>query len=287
MVLHYKNLLEKMERFKKSVFLGRTLCVILILLLESIQVSCVKVVVDIEEPRRQIQSKDHFVCVNFDWWPNSKYSKNPGAHYPWVNSSVLNVDFDNPTLISSLQALSPVYLRVGGSLADQITYDFKMDEEEKQIKSENNINHHHQDEVVQKSHFSFEGFTSRDSLCIEPVANESMTLGYNAGCINGDRYSALHEFCIKSKCKIIFGLNGLYGMKSEPNTTELWSGVWNSSQAELLLNYTKMKGFSSTLAGVELGNEIDGAAGKKIIYIYTHPPFLRDSVSFIYVLISF
>ena len=58
-------------------------------------------------------------CVTMDWWPASKCDY---GVCPWKNASVLTADLNDPLLVGAVKALSPVALRVGGSLADQIRY---------------------------------------------------------------------------------------------------------------------------------------------------------------------
>ena len=179
---------------------------------------------------------------------------------------------ENPTLRSALAALSPVHLRVGGSLADQITY---------------NVN-------------------GSVDPCTEPAPDASEPLGFGQGCMPLARYDALHDLCRASGCQILFGLNGLIGRTPAPNTTELWTvrlivptsscslfpaaspsfseflsfylsapqGQWDPTNARELLEYTRRAGYSGTLAGVELGNEIDGAAG--IAAKLPPGPYARD-----------
>ena len=183
--------------------------------------------------RREIRSNGKFVCVNLDWWPQSKESPNPTAPFPWANASALTVNFSDPTLLSSLRALSPVHLRVGGSLADMITFV-------------------HNDPPAE---------TTGENHCHPPLPAPGTPLGYGPGCISARRYTSLHEMCRATGCKILFGLNGLVGRRPAPNTTALWRGNWDASNARALLAFTKARGLSATLAGVELGNELDGAAG--------------------------
>ena len=54
-----------------------------------------------------------------DWWPNDKCDY---GDCPWQNASLLTVDLTDPLLLAAVKALAPVALRVGGSLADQVTY---------------------------------------------------------------------------------------------------------------------------------------------------------------------
>jgi heparanase 1 len=183
------------------------------------------------QQRRAIKSKNRFVCVTLDYWPSDKYSPNPNAHYPWVNSSVFTADLTDPTLRAALSALAPLNLRVGGSLADQITYNVSA------------------------------ASSSTNEFCAPPLADASAVQGYTEGCLTGARYTSLHSLCADTGCGLLFGLNGLYGRTPAPSSEELWAGPWDPSNAEALLRFTKEAGLSSTLVGIELGNEIDGAAG--------------------------
>jgi heparanase 1 len=187
-------------------------------------------------PWRRIRSGDRFVCVTLDWWPGDKYSSNPGAHYPWANASILNLDLADPTLTAALEALAPVRLRVGGSLADQIYYS------------------------------NMDGSDNDDpSACTEPVANTSIILGYGPGCLAASRFDDLLELCARTGAELVFGLNGLYGRTPAPDTPALWAGPWDPANAEALLRHVRAfcgdDESAGPLVAVELGNEIDGAAG--------------------------
>mmetsp|Transcript_83952 Transcript_83952/g.168133 ORF Transcript_83952/g.168133 Transcript_83952/m.168133 type:complete len:566 (+) Transcript_83952:65-1762(+) len=202
--------------------------VLIVLLMQHFAKGTDQVAVLGSQARRIIASKDRFLCVTMDYWPSDKYSTNPDAHYPWRNSSVYTADFTNPTLRSALAALAPINLRVGGSLADQIVFNVS------------------------------EGVSTE---CAPPLADTSDIQGYTQGCLPSSRYAELHSLCADTGCGIIFGLNGLYGRLPDPNSEEIWSGPWDPANAEALLRFTKDSGMDATLVGVELGNEIDGAAG--------------------------
>jgi len=199
---------------------------------------------------------DRLVCVTMDWWPGDKYSKNPGAHYPWVNSSVLTVTLDDPTLRSALAALSPVRLRVGGSLADQITYD---------------VDSNASDDAGDDD-------DAGGTACLEPVANASEVLGYGPGCIDGARYTALHALCggdsggssvgVKSgsnaRCQLAFGLNGLFGRMPAPDTEALWTGPWDPTDAEKLLRFTRDSGLRLDAVGTHTHGEARYVRAQKV-----------------------
>jgi len=178
------------------------------------------------EPLRETRSQGHFICATLDWWPDSKWSPNPGSHYPWANASVLHLDLAHPTLVSAVAALAPLHLRIGGSLADQIVYDV--------------------DGTFQEA-------------CLEPLPEPNATLGYGWGCLSMPRWDQVADFCRAAECQVLFGLSALYGRTPDPSSPSLWSGHWNSTNARQLLEYSKETRFP--LAGVELGNELDEPAG--------------------------
>ena len=59
------------------------------------------------------------VCASLDFWPASKCDY---GTCPWANASALELDLGDPLLVAAVRALSPLALRVGGSLADQLVY---------------------------------------------------------------------------------------------------------------------------------------------------------------------
>ena len=61
--------------------------------------------------------RSSFSCVTLDWWPADKCDYEECS---WQNASILTANFSDPLLIAAVKALSPVILRVGGSLADQV-----------------------------------------------------------------------------------------------------------------------------------------------------------------------
>jgi heparanase 1 len=52
-----------------------------------------------------------FISTTIDWWTPSKDN---GA---WADSSVLTANLSSPKLIGAARALSPYFLRIGGSQA--------------------------------------------------------------------------------------------------------------------------------------------------------------------------
>lgn len=68
-------------------------------------------------------------------------------------------------------------------------------------------------------------------------------------CMNASRWDELHAFANATGVRVVFGL-------SYP--TNGTAGVWNSSQAEALMRYSRARGYdtSTTLYGFELGEEL-------------------------------
>jgi hypothetical protein len=60
-----------------------------------------------------------YPCATLDWWPADKCD---GGDCAWRNASILTADLSDRLLINAVKALSPLTLRVGGSLADQVIY---------------------------------------------------------------------------------------------------------------------------------------------------------------------
>ena len=54
-----------------------------------------------------------FTCVDLDWWPETKCDY---GRCTWARSSMLTIDLDDRRLRAALRALSPSFLRLGGSV---------------------------------------------------------------------------------------------------------------------------------------------------------------------------
>ena len=61
-----------------------------------------------------------FGCVGIDWWPRTKCDY---GRCSWDEASMLNLDLENVKLQKAVQALTPVFVRLGGSLADFVRYE--------------------------------------------------------------------------------------------------------------------------------------------------------------------
>ncbi|XP_020590057.1 heparanase-like protein 2 isoform X2 [Phalaenopsis equestris] len=160
---------------------------------------------------------DSFVCATLDWWPHEKCNYN---QCPWGNASVLNLDLNHSYLSKSIQAFSPLRIRVGGSLEDQVVY----------------------------------GVGSLESSC-DPFTYVSGGLfGFSEGCLSTERWDELNHLFQKTGAIVTFGLNALYGRHQ--GRKGLWQGPWNSSNALDFMEYTVSKGYP--VDSWEFGNELSG-----------------------------
>ena len=160
---------------------------------------------------------------------------------------MLNLDLQNIKLQKAVQALTPVFVRLGGSLADFVRY-----EEPKEGKA----------------------------TCVPfsaPTNNTRIGYELGTGCLKMDRWGELNKFCSKaSNCHLLFDLNALVGRRNGtcPKDTNChvqdasskhpcctnWTGSWNPENAESLLRYTKAH-FGDNVYAFEFGNELVGPAG--------------------------
>lgn len=121
---------------------------------------------------RRLKLEDRFVGATMDWWPDSKESPNPGAHLPWIESSILRANLSNPTLASAAKMLAPFVLRIGGSLADQVVYE-----------------------------------ESCDGLGFVSDGSSYNGFGYGGGCVTFARVHEVLDWCLAVGCEVAFGLH--------------------------------------------------------------------------------
>ncbi|KAE8698448.1 Heparanase-like protein 3 [Hibiscus syriacus] len=141
---------------------------------------------------------------------------------------LLNLDLGNPILVNAIKAFSPLKIRMGGTLQDNVIYETK-------------------DANIQ---------------CAPFVKNSSDLFGFSKGCLSMSRWDQLNVFFKKAGAMVVFGLNALSGRTVGPDGSAI--GAWNSSNAKSLIRYTVNKGY--TIHGWELGNELCGSGiGAKII----------------------
>ena len=75
------------------------------------------VTVDITSPIAIIP--DVYYGFTFDWWE----STDPTYGKKWENAGILTVNLTNKNLITLASAVTPAYLRIGGSPQDSIIYN--------------------------------------------------------------------------------------------------------------------------------------------------------------------
>jgi hypothetical protein len=184
--------------------------------------------------------------------------------------SIINQNLAEPRLRNALRALSNpadnhtgspasaqhargVTLRLGGSLADYITYNV-----------------------------SGSGRTCSE---VEPKINPAVRLGFDGGCLTQQRWDESNVFAADVGAELLFGINALVGRSLEecphdpesgpvqchtiaeahdkqhpaPSCCTNWTGSWDPQQATALLRYSQSKGFP--LKGLEFGNELAGPTG--------------------------
>ncbi|KAJ7547497.1 hypothetical protein O6H91_08G088500 [Diphasiastrum complanatum] len=124
----------------------------------------------------------NFLCATLDWWPPEKCDYGTCS---WGNASLLNLDLTNQLLQTAVRGLSPIMLRLGGTLQDKLVYQL------------GNI----------------------QSPCL-PFVKQSALFGFSDGCLPMSRWDALNKFFQKTGVLIAFGLNALYGR--ETNTSQRW-----------------------------------------------------------------
>ncbi|KAG2718924.1 hypothetical protein I3760_03G243100 [Carya illinoinensis] len=156
-----------------------------------------------------------FICATLDWWPPEKCDYGTCS---WGHSSLLNLNLSNNILANAIKAFSPLKLRLGGSLEDQIIYD-----------TEDNR-----------------------QPCLPFVQNSSAMFNFSHGCLPMPRWDELNALFKKTGAKIIFGLNALSGRTLQPDGTS--TGTWDHKNAESFMRYTVSKNY--TIHGWELGNEL-------------------------------
>ncbi|KAL4318818.1 hypothetical protein GQ457_18G014750 [Hibiscus cannabinus] len=167
------------------------------------------------------RTDDTFICATLDWWPPEKCDYGTCS---WGRASLLNLV---SCLSLNLWAFSPLKIRMGGTLQDNVIYETK----------------------------------DGKIPCAPFVKNSSELFGFSKGCLPMSRWDQLNIFFKKAGAEVVFGLNALNGRTIGSDGSAI--GAWNSSNAESLMRYTVNKGY--TIHGWELGNELCGSGiGAKI-----------------------
>ena len=183
-----------------------------------------------------------FMCATLDWWPSTKCDY---GRCPWRGASMLEADLNDPLLHGAARLLSPFYLRLGGSLSDQIVYE----------------------EDDGSCPAPLHGNSSvRDTF----VKDDAIRTGFRSGCLSRQRWDELSDFCKAVGCQIIFTVNALHGRtraacppdtacrlrKPVPACCTRYEGAWEMSNAASLLR--RAARLRQPIGGVGFGNELGG-----------------------------
>ncbi|XP_077216751.1 heparanase-like protein 1 isoform X2 [Tasmannia lanceolata] len=165
------------------------------------------------------ETDDIFVCATMDWWPPEKCDY---GQCPWGQSSVLNLDLNQPFLANAIKGFdNGLRIRIGGSLQDQVLYDVG----------------------------------NLGPPCQPFRKLPGGLFGFSKGCLPMERWDALNSFFIKTGAIVTFGLNALNGRHQM--RTGVWGGAWDSSNAQSFIEYTISKGYP--VDSWEFGNELSGS----------------------------
>jgi len=208
------------------------------------------VTISINNEKLLSETDDTWACFTMDYWPTSKCDY---GYCAWYNNSMLNVDLNNKMINNAvLEFGGNAHLRLGGSLGDFVIYNIG----------------------------DIDGYCKYPYGDFSPPTNATHA-GYEffSGCLEMSRWDAINEFATRNNASLLFGINGLFGRTMpgpcapdtncrfqmdgqrygfDPCCTN-WTGLWDSSNAELFIRYTHDKGYK--IWAWELGNELVGEKG--------------------------
>ena len=193
----------------------------------------VRVSVDTGAPRT-VQSRDHpYICATMDWWPPNKCDSADGtADCAWVDASANTAPVTGDRLTEAVRALGGFTLRIGGTLADSVTYAVGADEDV-------------------------------DCPVFSPAVPIKARL-FTGGCLTARRWQQLQAFCqTETGCAMMFGLNAMVGRECfnvDPSRAPCFypdahcTSTWDPSNVEALIRATVASGYP--IQAWELGNEL-------------------------------
>ncbi|XP_057443600.1 heparanase-like protein 2 [Lotus japonicus] len=164
------------------------------------------------------KTDENFICATLDWWPPNKCDYN---QCPWGKSGILNLDLENKIFSNAVKAFNPLRIRLGGSLQDQIIYQF-----------------------------------GNRTKCPHIKKRQGGLFGFSKGCLPKMRWDEVNDFFNKTGVRLTFGLNALIGKHNTEDDKKTWVGDWNPRNAMNLMKYTISKGYK--IDSYELGNELCG-----------------------------
>lgn len=151
-----------------------------------------------------------YVSTTMDWWPPSDIA--------WGNSSVINANLSHPKLIAAARGLSPFYLRIGGSQADEIIYNFPSGNETMDV-------------------------------ILEDICKKQ-----RQKCLTSQRWDDVLSFANNVGARIVFTLAYVMHTRDADKVNDQHD--WDPTNARLLLKHTSNSKYASTVHGFELGNEL-------------------------------
>jgi len=186
--------------------------------LDSLDITKTKVSWTVEPSQAGGRTTRRLVSFNFDWHPADE-----GPTWG-QNASVLTIDLQNKRLRSLAKAMSPAFLRVGGSEGDDAVYDI-------------------------------------DGACRRSRGGSGIP--DPAYCMSVDRWKELLGFAEDAGIDVAFGLNVMYGRNCSTrchpqpcaagNTGYGTCSPWDPSNAIALMNLTSSLGLK--VGAFEVGNE--------------------------------
>ena len=156
--------------------------------------------------------RPEFISATLDWWPLETKA--------WGNSSVIHADLTHPNLIAGAKGLSPLFIRVGGSKADNAIYNM-----------------------------STSTTTVEDAKRFAKACNETRQL-----CLTKQRWEEVLKFAQEAGARIVFTLAYIRHTKDKSGQNDRQD--WDSTNARQLLQYTAQSKYANTVFGFELGNEV-------------------------------
>ncbi|KAL3809629.1 hypothetical protein ACHAXA_010604 [Cyclostephanos tholiformis] len=166
-----------------------------------------------------------YASTTLDWWPLGTEA--------WGNSSILNADLRHPNLIAAATGLSPSYLRLGGTQADEILYHMGDRGGVAKDDDDDDGNHEH-DRYVAKE-------------CRRHAQR----------CLTKDRWVEMLDFARDVGARIVFTIAYVRHTRDNDGNNDVRD--WDSVNARRLLEYTRSNSDHAkrgTVYGFELGNEL-------------------------------
>ena len=181
-----------------------------------------------------------FVSATMDWWPLGTES--------WGNASVLNADLSHPKLRAAAGGLSPWFLRVGGSQADEVLYRFPRIQSPSGGGAPNSSN-------------ATATAEEEEDEEEEDAAIEAECERRRQKCLTSERWDEVLDFASSVGARVVFTLAYVRHTRVDETKNDHDHNDahdWDPSNARRLLEYTANSRHSAlgTVYGFELGNEL-------------------------------